>query len=226
MFLTADYLEKLPIKYVGLWKSVGEQFHHPHGRAGQITGLVMRFINRLPNIYAIRFLEIKQSEEVLEIGCGPGWALAKMAKLYDQCRITGVDLSSVMFKQAVANNKKDIQSGRVKLVQCSFENLPLHNSSVDKILAVNVLYFFDSDGRAFSELRRVLRTGGSISFYVTSKVSLANWKFDWSDTHRTFNERELSIFLQSGAFANDALKIHQVQIPFGIKGMVAVVRKT
>ena len=186
----------------------------------------MGFINRLPNIYAVRFLDVKQTEEVLEIGCGPGWALAKMAKLYDKCRITGVDLSSVMFKQAATNNKRDIQSGRVKLVHCSFENLPLHNSSVDKILAVNVLYFFDSDGRAFSELRRVLRTGGSISFYATSKTSLTNWKFDWSDIHKTFNDSELKIFLQSGAFANDVLVIHQVQLPFGIKGMVAIVRKT
>lgn len=220
-----DYLVRQSIKPEGFWELFGRQFHHPHGRGGKIVGFLMGIINRLPNIHAIKLLNIKESEDVLEIGCGPGRALALMAKLSDQCRITGVDLSSVMYKQAARYNRKEIQSGRVKLFHCSFETLPLQDTSFDRILAVNVLYFFGSNGGAFSELRRVLRPGGRISFYVTAKTSLTNWNFDWSETHKAFDENELKIFLQSGAFAKDILKIHHIQLPLGIKGMVAVISK-
>ena len=41
-----------------------------------------------------------------------------------------------------------------------------------KVLLVNVVYFFDSDGRDISEVYRVLRSGGRLVIYVTSRDTM------------------------------------------------------
>jgi SAM-dependent methyltransferase len=46
-----------------------------------------------------------------------------------------------------------------------------------KVLLVNVVYFFDSDGRDISEVYRVLRSGGRLVIYVTSRDTMQKWPF-------------------------------------------------
>jgi len=53
------------------------------------------------------------------------------------------------------------------LIEGSFEQIPLENATVDKILAVNVIYFFSPTGAAIAEAHRVLRQGGTMSIYAT-----------------------------------------------------------
>lgn len=68
-----------------------------------------------------------------------------------------------MLAQARARNRRAIRAGRVRLYRGRCEQLPLASRSIDKVLAVNVAYFWHDAEAAPREVRRVLRPGGLLS---------------------------------------------------------------
>jgi hypothetical protein len=58
---------------------------------------------------------------------------------------------AAMDLQATRMNEVAVSSGRMVLVQGSFSPLPWIDEMFDKVLLVNVVYFFDSDGRTFQK---------------------------------------------------------------------------
>jgi SAM-dependent methyltransferase len=210
---------------LGLHDFISQQFSMPEGMFGRLTGAVMGLINHLPNKRAIELLDIAEQDDVLEIGFGPGLALRKMSQLVRSGRITGVDRSPTMFRQAQARNRAAIQHGKLELIQGTFECLSLESASVDKVLAVNVIYFCSPDGTALAEARRVLRPGGTMSIYATD-CSFMRWlQFIDPETQQTFDRKGLEDFLQRSAFASDQIDIQTVWLPFGFRGLLVRLRK-
>lgn len=209
------------IATVGLHNFIAQQFSMPEGIGGRVAGAVMGLINHLPNRRAIELLDIGEQDDVFEMGFGPGWALKKMARLARSGTITGVDRSPTMFRQAQARNRAAIQDGRLKLIQGTFETLPLDSASVDKVLAVNVIYFCSPTGAALAEARRVLRPGGTMSIYATDCSSRRRLQFIGPETRQTFDLKGLEDFLGKSAFASDQIDIEAIWLPFGFRGLVA-----
>lgn len=205
----------------GLHDFIAQQFSMPEGMCGRVAGAVMGLINHLPNRRAIELLDIGEQDDVLEMGFGPGWALNKMVKLARSGTITGVDRSPTMFRQARDRNRAAIQDGRLKLIQGTFETLPLESASVDKVLAVNVIYFCSPTGAALAEARRVLRPGGTMSIYATDCSSMRRLQFIGPETRQTFDLKGLEDFLGKSAFASDQIDIQMIWLPFGFRGLVA-----
>lgn len=210
----------------GLHELVAGQFSFPKGRGGRMIGWAMRFVNWLPNRYAIEMLDVGPSHDILEIGFGPGHALKKLSRLAPRGTVTGVDRSGTMFRAASLRNEHAIREGRLRLKRGSFERLMLQDSSVDRILAVNVVYFVGSLKAAFAEARRVLRPGGTIAIYVTDRSSMAWLQFVGRDTRHTFDGAGLARLLEESAFASDEIDIQRIWLPFGFRGLVARVTKT
>ncbi len=206
---------------LGLHNFIAQQFAKPEGICGRLVGTAMGLINHLPNMRAIELLDIVERDDVLEIGFGPGWALKRMAKLARSGTIVGVDRSPTMFRQAQARNRTAIEDGKVKLIQGRFEQLPLESATVDKVLAVNVIYFCSPEGTALKEARRVLRRGGTMSIYVTDCSSMRRLQFIGPETKQTFDRKGLEDFLSDSAFGSDQIDIHSVWLPFGFRGLVA-----
>lgn len=205
----------------GLYNFIARQFSMPMGVCGHVVGAVMGLINHLPNRHAVEVLDIADQDDVLEMGFGPGWALKKMAKLARGGTVTGVDWSPPMFRQARARNRAAIQNGQLKLFQATFERLPLESASVDKILAVNVIYFWSPAGTALAEARRVLRPGGTMSIYATDCSSMKRWQFIGPETQQIFDRKRLEVFLGESVFASDQIDIQTISLPFGFRGLVA-----
>src|SRR5262245_27936588 len=99
-------------------RSVMSQFRNPHGAGGHVTGWIMghRSSNRSRSRWAVDLLDIKPGERVLEVGCGPGVALAAIAERVVGGLGVGVDPSTVMIRQARRRNAAAISAGRVELV--------------------------------------------------------------------------------------------------------------
>jgi len=80
--------------------------------------------NRKRNAWAISLLDIQPSDQVLEIGFGPGQAIEEMVKLTPTGFVAGIDMSEVMVSQASKRNAAAVRSGHVFLQQRTEAPLP------------------------------------------------------------------------------------------------------
>jgi SAM-dependent methyltransferase len=142
------------------WHALGTQLRHPSGAFGSLVGWLVALVNDEPNRLAVDALNLGSRESVLELGFGPGWGLRNIAERIRGARVCGVDQSARMLEQVRRMNEVAVSSGRMVLVQRPFNPLRWIDQMFDKVLLVNVVYFFDSDGRDMSEVYRVLRLGG------------------------------------------------------------------
>jgi hypothetical protein len=57
------------------------QFHHPTGAVGHVAGWIMgrRSSNVARNRWAVQLLDVQPTDRVIELGCGPGVAIAALA---------------------------------------------------------------------------------------------------------------------------------------------------
>jgi ubiquinone/menaquinone biosynthesis C-methylase UbiE len=207
-----------------IWTMIGGQLRHPQGPFGRAAGCLMRFANARPNALAIAALDLQPEDRILELGCGPGHAVEMMAAQAPTATIHAIDRSAAMLAQARRRNRKAIAAGRVHLHQARCEELPLPDRSIDKLLAVNVAYFWREPDRVLREARRVLRPGGRISIYVTAASTMARWKFADAETHRLFDRDALAEMLRHGGFDERSVGVTGVEIYRGITGIIATAR--
>jgi SAM-dependent methyltransferase len=141
------------------------QAHHPRGSAGSVNGWMFahRPSNRQRNRWAVSLLEVRPTDHVLELGFGPGVAVAELVRA-GAGRVYGADHSDVMLRQASRRNAAAIRAGRVSLIRAPVDQLPAAlDGPFDAILAVNSLGFWPAPADRLAELRRRLGPGGRLA---------------------------------------------------------------
>jgi ubiquinone/menaquinone biosynthesis C-methylase UbiE len=121
--------------------------------------------NRQRNSWVVSLLDVQPTDRVLEIGFGPGLAIAELnRRVGESGHVYGVDHSEVMLQQAARRNAAAIRAGRVTLTCAPIEELPPPlEGPFDAILAVNSLGFWTAPTERLDELRRRLTPGGRIA---------------------------------------------------------------
>jgi SAM-dependent methyltransferase len=100
---------------------------------------------------------------VLEVGFGPGLAIAELARRASRGRVYGIDHPEIMVRRASKRNAAAIRAQRVVLLHTSADRLPRLDESLDAIVAVNSAGFWPRPAEQLSELRGLLRPGGRIA---------------------------------------------------------------
>jgi ubiquinone/menaquinone biosynthesis C-methylase UbiE len=143
------------------------QFGHPRGAAGHVAGWVMghRTSNRERNRWVASLLDVQPTDRVLEIGFGPGIAIAELSRRVGPSgHVYGIDRSDVMLRQATRRNAAAIRAGGVTLTRGTVDELPpALDGPFDAIFAVNSLGFWTAPAERLEELRRRLTPGGRIA---------------------------------------------------------------
>lgn len=181
----------------------------------------MAIVNDRPNRLAIEALAPEPNDIVLEMGFGPGRALRQLAAQAPGVRVFGIDQSDRMLEQASRLNQAAIAAGRMRLVRGQFNQLPWPDGTFNKILLVNVAYFFDPAGDELAEISRVLSSGGRLAVYVTARETMQKWPFSGPDTHRTYDAIELRHLLERAGFHATGITIQTLTLPFGVRGLLA-----
>jgi|SRR5215472_11269643 len=159
--------ERLPVWIMQWWGPRGgvAQFHHPTGAVGHVAGWVMgrRSSNVARNRWAVQLLDIQPADRVIELGCGPGVAIAALATRATRGLVVGVDHSQVMIGQARRRNRAAIRAGRVRLIHTPVESLSISDGPFDAALAVNTVGMWPEPPARLHDLARLLRPGGRIA---------------------------------------------------------------
>ncbi len=127
---------------------------------GRLVAFIMAHETREANRSAIASLNVAITDQVLDIGCGPGHALQMLATKAREGLVAGVDPSELMADIAVQRNAAAVRAGRVRVAIAPVEHLPFAASSFDKILCVHAIYFWQDLHAAFAEIARVAKPGG------------------------------------------------------------------
>jgi len=141
------------------------QAGHPRGAVGRLVGWLFAYrrSNRQRNRWAVSLLGVQPTDRVLEVGFGPGVAVAELASRATRGQVYGIDHSQVMARQASRRNAAAIRAGRVHLTRASVDQLPSFGEPLDAILAVNTVAFWPDPVQRLQELRRLLRPAGRIA---------------------------------------------------------------
>lgn len=149
---------------------VARQLSHPQGFLGRIIRLLMNRTNAQLNAFALRQLQLRPTDRVLEIGFGGGATLP--ALVAGSAFVAGLDRSLDAVESARA--RFSAMAGRTEFCQGNVEAMPFAAASFDKAFTVNTVYFWTSLDAGFSGIHRVLAPGGTLVVGFLPK--------EWMDT--------------------------------------------
>ncbi len=151
------------------------QFMRPVGWCGRVVGHLMAVKNDAINRFAVECLHVQPDDRVLEIGFGPGTAVALIASRIANGQVSGVDRSPTMVQQATKRNRRAIEQGRVDLLEGDVANLPYADGRFTKALAVNTFHIWENQRAGLVEIRRVLAVGGRLFLALRHRHPTRRW---------------------------------------------------
>lgn len=115
-------------------------------------------------------LDFQPDDDVLSIGCGPGFEPAEIAEDIGQNgHVHAIDQSEAMFTLA---EQRCSSTANITLTRADAVALPFADESFDAAVAVQVYEYIENLDTALAELARVLRPGGRAVVYDTDFDSL------------------------------------------------------
>ncbi len=118
---------------------------------------------RTVDTMADRLKGVDQSSVVLDIGSGYGGAARRLVERFG-CRVICVNLSEAENERNRELNREQGVDDRIKVIDGSFEELPVEPRSVDAVWSQDAILHAGNRCRVLQEVDRVLRSGGQFVF--------------------------------------------------------------
>lgn len=113
------------------------------------------------------YVNLPEQADVLDLGCGTGRLLDRLASEFPSLRGTGVDFSEEMIRQARLS-KRDRHRPRLIFVQGNAEALPFADEQFNAVFNTISFLHYRNPEQVFSEVSRVLQPGGQ--FYLVDSA--------------------------------------------------------
>lgn len=132
-------------------------FGGPRGLLGRVALRMMARRNAEKNRWVVEQLELSPGDSYLDVGCGPGLALAAaLDRIGSDGRVTGVDPSPV----SVLASRRRVAGAEVHEARAA--SLPFDGETFDAASSVNTIGFWPDAGAGLREIHRVLKPGGRL----------------------------------------------------------------
>ncbi len=106
------------------------------------------------------FADIKKGDVVVDLGCGAGNdVFIARAFVGDEGKVIGIDMTEKMIEKAKSNNLK-LGYNNIEFRLGEIEDIPLRDNFADVVVSNCVLNLVPDKSKAFSEIFRILKTGG------------------------------------------------------------------
>lgn len=107
----------------------------------------------------LKKLEGSGSCRLLDIGCGPGTVLSRIAATNEATSLAGVDLSPEMAR--IAGDRLGKRAD-VRVCNICSETLPHNDNSFDRVICMSTFHHFPDPRKALAEMYRVVKPGGAV----------------------------------------------------------------
>lgn len=182
---------------MGFFENVG----NPQGRLGNIQLKSMNKEHTPVSLWGLKHLDIKADDIILDIGCGGGININRMAQ--KARKVYGVDYSIESVKLSREVNDDLIKKGEVEILEGNVQSLPFEDNSFDIVTAFETVYFWPDIEKCFGEVKRVLKPGGI--FLIGMETNGSNnliMKF-WGHfiDMEMYTDSEITSFLKNNDFS-------------------------
>jgi ubiquinone/menaquinone biosynthesis C-methylase UbiE len=141
-----------------LWLS--RQVRKPSGALGRRFVRAMGVGHAAMTDWALQQVTIPKDGVILDVGCGGGRTVNKLAGLAPRGRVVGLDYSAASVEVSRNANAHEMQTGRVQIEEGSVAALPFPDGTFDAVTAVETHYYWPDLPANVREVLRVLKVGG------------------------------------------------------------------
>ena len=122
-----------------------------------VARTLMNYSNAQVSIDIVNRMNLKKTDHVLELGVGNGLAIKEIAKISEN-KIIGIEISAEFRKKLL--NKQLPKN--IVILENDAKDLSneIPDGSIDKLLAINVIYFLKPIEEYILEFKRILKKGG------------------------------------------------------------------
>ena len=112
--------------------------------------------------WGLSHVSIKPNDKILDVGCGGGRTIHKLAAVASAGKVYGIDYSEDSVRAARRANAHWIDVGRVEIQQGSVSKLPFPNEAFDLVTAIETHLFWPDLPNDVCEIFRALKPGGAL----------------------------------------------------------------
>jgi len=144
------------------------QCQKPRGWLGRV--LLWNMNNRHSQLtdWGLGHVRFEEHSTILDVGCGGGRTLSKLAEVVKYGKAYGIDYSEESVAASKRTNARWIDMGRVEVRHGSVSQLPFQAGSFDVVTAVETHFWWPDLPTDVREIYRVLKQGGQ--FVVIAEV--------------------------------------------------------
>ena len=126
--------------------------------------------------WGLKHVQIERRFTILDVGCGGGRTIQKMAAIATEGKLYGVDYAEGSVDASRAKNAQLIKAGRAEIRRASVSQLPFPDDYFDLVTAVETHYYWPNLVTDMQEIRRVLKPGATL---ILIAESYKGGKYDW-----------------------------------------------
>jgi len=153
---------------------VGTQVKKPSRFVGRLFTWLMNGSHARLTDWALTHLELSGDATVLDVGCGGGRTIEKLAGIV--ATVYGIDYAAGSVAASRAHNRRLIAEGKVFVEEASVSQLPFADSFFELVTAVETQYYWPDTTNDMREILRVLKPGGRL---MVVAESYRGGRHDW-----------------------------------------------
>lgn len=145
----------------------------------------------------LNFVEVKENQRFLEVGCGSGAVSKHIAENY-HLNVTGTDLDADQIELAL-ESVKDVPT--IRFLEADATKLPFKDNDFDIVLSFGVMHHIPNWLDALEEIKRVLKPKGFFVYWdlLFHKWSAKIWKL-FTKNYGITTLNDLNSFMEKNSF--------------------------
>jgi len=135
--------------------------------------------------WGLNHISINAHNVILDVGCGGGKTISKLAASSAKAKVYGIDYSETSVAFSRKTNARRIHEGRVEIHQGSVSEMPFPDAMFDLATAVETHFWWPDLPLGMREILRVLQPGGTViliaEIYKGANTNMARLAEQYSD---------------------------------------------